>query len=119
MRKGQKMPEEVRRRISASEKGKHVSVLTREKMRKVMLGQTGEKCRNWTGDSVGYFGIHDWLAKEYGRANECQNSWCLGKHKLFHWAKLEDKKYERKRENFIKLCVRCHNRYDRGYQVHI
>ena len=119
MRKGQKMPEEVKRRISATEKGKHVSLETREKMRANMTGQVGEKCRNWVDDKVGYFGIHDWLAKWYGKADMCENKWCLGEHDLFHWAKLEDKQYERRRENFIKLCVRCHNRYDKGYKIQL
>jgi hypothetical protein len=119
MRKGQRMPEEVKRRISLSEKGKHVSNETREKMRKVMTGQKGEKCRNWAGDDVGYCGIHDWLALQYGKANMCENSWCLGTSNKFQWAKLEEKRYERRRENFIQLCTRCHVRYDKGYPIKI
>ena len=119
MYKGQKMPEHIKLKISQSEKGKYVSKETREKIRQSMIGQTGSRCRNWDGDNVGYCGIHDWLAKEFGKADCCENQWCLGKHNLFHWAKIEGKKYERKRKNFIQLWVRCHNRYDRGYEIKI
>ena len=31
---------------------------------------------------------------------------------MFHWAKLKDKEYKRKRENFIQLCASCHINYD-------
>ncbi len=113
------MPEEVKKRISESEKGKHVSQESREKMRQRMLGTKNEKSHAWTGDRVGYCGIHDWLASNFGKANHCQNAWCLGKSDKFQWAKLEDKSYERKRENFINLCARCHVRYDRGYPIEI
>lgn len=99
--------------------GKAVSVASREKMRKRMLGKKNEQSIAWTGDKVGYFGIHDWLKLNYGKADICENSWCLGLSDVFQWAKIEGKKYERKRENFIKLCVRCHVRYDRGYNVKI
>ena len=58
----------------------------------------------WRGDSVGYYGIHSWLRKEFGKANNCENPGCLKISKIFQWAKLKDKSYSRKRENFWMLC---------------
>lgn len=72
----------------------------------------GDKHPQWEGDKVGYWGIHDWLIKVFGRADKCENQSCNHKSKKFMWAKLADKEYERKRENFWKLCASCHVLYD-------
>ena len=117
MKKGQKMPEEVKKRISQTEKGKLVSFKTRKKISQSMLGQTEEKCRNWIGDDVGYCGIHDWLKKNFGNPQECEQCGKSGDYNKarrwnIHWAKLRDKLYERKRENFWALCHGCHISYD-------
>lgn len=117
MHKGQKMPQEVKDRISKSEKGKLVSKETRAKLSKSLEGKKNELSRKWIGDKVGYSGIHDWLYLNYGKANICENKWCLGTSRKFQWAKLEDRKYERRKENFVQLCTRCHVRYDRGYRI--
>jgi len=114
---GKKHSEETKKKISQSERGKIVSSETKEKHKKRMLGQKNEKSIAWSGDKVGYYGIHDWLFSNFGKANECENIWCLGDKEKFHWAKLENRKYERKRDNFIQLCVKCHVRYDRGYRI--
>ena len=111
------MPEEVKRRISQSERGKIVSNRTRIKMSLVMKGQTEERCRNWVGDKVGYYGIHDWLKKNFGNPKECERcgktgSYNRAKHWNIHWAKLRDKSYQRRRDNFWALCQGCHISYD-------
>ena len=74
--------------------------------------QRGENSPNWVGDNVGYWGIHDWLYTNFGSAERCENPNCLGTNNKFQWAKLKSKEYERRRENFIQLCVRCHVLYD-------
>ena len=71
-----------------------------------------EKHPNWQGDKVSYAGLHAWLKRKYGKADRCENVDCPKIHKIFHWAKLKDKEYERKRENFMMLCIKCHNNYD-------
>lgn len=60
----------------------------------------------------GYQAIHKWLRKHYGKADRCENPNCLGVSISYQWAKLADKEYEHKRENFIKLCAQCHRLYD-------
>lgn len=65
----------------------------------------------------GYAETHMWLRYHYGKADHCDNKNCKNKYKIFQWAKLKDKKYERKRENFIQLCQSCHQLYDRGKDI--
>lgn len=59
-----------------------------------------------------YSKIHQWLRKEYGKANKCENKSCTGKSNNFTWAKLPDKEYDFKRKNFIELCRSCHTKMD-------
>ncbi len=98
-------------------KGLKMSRKHRAKLSKAHIGQfLGEKHPNWKGDKVGYGGIHTWVRKIYGKANKCQADLigliCLGESENFDWAKLRGKNYERKRENFVMLCHKCHRCYD-------
>lgn len=85
-------------------------------MREMVLG---DKNPYWKGDDVGYAGLHTWLNITYGKADRCENKKCLKISQTFHLAKLRGKNYERKRENFIMLCVSCHNRYDKNPKFNI
>ena len=67
---------------------------------------------NWAGDSVGYYGIHSWLARHHGKANKCEMKDCSGKSTYYEWALLKGKKYQRRRDNFWRLCKSCHRAYD-------
>lgn len=69
----------------------------------------GEQLYNWKGDSVGYYALHDWLILHYGKAKKCEM--CGGTSRV-QWAKLRNKLYERRRENFWNLCHKCHMEYD-------
>ncbi len=60
----------------------------------------------------GYHAVHKWLYKHHGKANKCDNLFCEKKSKVFHWAKKKECLYEHKIENFIKLCCKCHRKYD-------
>lgn len=74
--------------------------------------KTGENHHKWKGNDVGIDGIHQWLKKYYGKANRCESINCLKLSKIFQWALLKGKEYERKRENFWQLCIKCHLLYD-------
>lgn len=60
----------------------------------------------------GYDAIHKWLKYHYGSPYRCENPLCQGVSKRYHWAKIEGKEYEHKRENFMMLCASCHHKYD-------
>lgn len=96
-------------------KGEHKGIDTEFKKGK----HIGKKNNNWKGNNVGYFGLHTWINKTYGKAKECKNRKrnilkfkCSGKSKNYDWALLKGKKYERKIKNFIMLCHSCHLKYD-------
>lgn len=76
----------------------------------------GKNNLNWKGDKVGYFSLHAWLARTFGKADKCEACGISeippNRKRYFHWALLKGKNYERKRENFWMLCQSCHIKYD-------
>ena len=91
--------------------GRKLSKETKEKM---SISKIGSKNPNWKGgitkscagiDPKIYNSIHDWLRKNFGKANRCENLKCLNISKNYTWAKLKGAAYEKKRENFIQLCL--------------
>ncbi len=99
---------------------------TIEKMRKSAKGFTqrarinagivnsqrrGELSPFWNKD-VGYRGIHIWIEKERGKPHYCEH--CKRsdlKHRQYHWANVS-KQYKRELSDWIRLCVKCHKKYD-------
>ena len=81
-----------------------------------------EKCRDiFYGNNKkrilrngGYFAIHKWLLRHYGKADKCENTNCEKKSKIYQWALRKDKEYKHKKENFIMLCQNCHRNYDKN-----
>lgn len=59
-----------------------------------------------------YMTVHNWLKRHYGKADKCEDEKCDGTSTTYQWALLKGKKYESKRENFVKKCRKCHCRYD-------
>lgn len=80
--------------------------------RNISLSHQGEKCYMWKGDSAGYTAIHDWVKKWRGKPEKCEG---CGKDGLrgskIHWANV-DHLYRRVLEDYIRLCVKCHKKYD-------
>lgn len=71
----------------------------------------GQTQRKFTG-AIGYGTLHDWIKKNYGKANKCEMKECPAKSKTFDWALKEGCKYELKIENYLQLCRSCHKKYD-------
>jgi len=74
----------------------------------------GEKHDRWKGDDATYGAIHEWVYRHLGQPNECKR---CGKNDLrksqYHWANIGHT-YKRNKEDWIRLCVSCHKRYDLG-----
>jgi len=87
--------------------GKERSENTKNKIRKSLWG---ENHFAWKKKAT-YGIVHYWLKQNYDQDNKCEE---CKKEKLCDWAKIRGKKYERKRENFKRLCRRCHKIYDLG-----
>lgn len=66
----------------------------------------GADNHKWQGDNVGYFALHDWVARQLGRPKKCENCGAT-KHKKFEWANLSGK-YRRDINDWVRLCKMCH-----------
>lgn len=66
----------------------------------------------WKGDSAGYFPIHSWLIRNFGKAKMCENKECSGIGKRFEWALIRGRQHSHNRDNYMQLCASCHRRYD-------
>lgn len=88
---------------------------TKQKIREHCAQGFGEDNTNWKGGRIGYEGVHAWLERDYGKPQRCDNPNCQYKKTIrWDWALIHGKKYERKRENFMRLCRSCHIKYDRN-----
>jgi hypothetical protein len=74
--------------------------------------QTGSKHFGWKGDDVSYSGLHKWVNKYLGRPDTCEHCGKSGLtgHKI-GWAN-KSGKYLRDLNDWIRLCVPCHEIYD-------
>ena len=78
---------------------------------KSLEGIKGEDAPNYR-QVVGKSQVHRWLDVHYGRPKTCEGTDCRGTATWYDWALKTGMDYERKRENFLRLCRSCHRRYD-------
>lgn len=111
--KGKKRPpfsKKWKENMSKSGKGKK---FTEEHKKKISDALKGDKSYAWKGDKVKYVTVHNWVIKWKGQPNICEN--CEKKvldNRRIHWANV-DHKYQRKLEDYVRLCVECHCEYDK------
>lgn len=100
---------------------KRISLTNKRLFKEGIRTNRGDKNPNWKGgitkkyagiDHRQYNNVHNWLKREFGYANKCENYNCLGGSKTFQWAKIRNKKYIKDRDNFMMLCKSCHALYD-------
>ena len=115
--------DEWRAKISATAKARGIGKWMKgrkwnpEALAKRSAGMKGHPAYNWAGERPGYSTLHRWLSNKFGSASKykCQNLNCQWPFsKRMEYALVRGLEYERKRENFLILCVRCHRRYDKG-----
>lgn len=96
--------EEVKRKLSAALKGRPN---TKNRGRFV-----GEKSVNWQGDKISYRSLHKWIQGKRGEPHYCEH--CKRsdlRHRQYHWANISGE-YKRDLNDYIRLCVSCHKKYD-------
>lgn len=71
---------------------------------------SNEKSKEWKGEKVGYRALHRWVEKNLGRPSKCKHCETT-KAKKFEWAN-KDGKYRRNLKDYIRLCTKCHRKYD-------
>ena len=74
--------------------------------------RTGTDSPFWKDNNLGYWGIHQWLIKYYGKANKCENKDCSGKCKKYQWANIKNHNHKRCRQDYMMLCISCHRKMD-------
>lgn len=70
-----------------------------------------EKNNMWKGDEAGYFAIHLWVTNRLGRPQLCEHCGTTTAKK-FEWAN-KSHEYKRDLNDWIRLCVPCHKKYDK------
>ena len=73
----------------------------------------GEKHWSYKGDEVQYRALHLWVVNSLGQPCECSNCGKTGTGRQMHWAN-KSGKYLRKLYDWIRLCSKCHGKYDSG-----
>lgn len=84
-----------------------------ETRKKHSIKWLAEKNPRWKGDEVGYWGVHHWVTKMLGQPSYCAYCQCNDK-KYYHWANISHA-YKRDLSDWVRLCVKCHSHYDRGF----
>ena len=74
----------------------------------------GEKHFAWKGNKVGYEALHTWIYRNLGKPTQCEFCGRDGlSGKYIHWAN-KSRKYLRTLSDWLRLCAKCHWKYDRG-----
>lgn len=72
------------------------------------IDQKGDKNKSWKGDGADYSSVHKWIRRNYGTPTTCEH---CQKNNLtgyqINWAN-RDHQYKRDREDWIRLCAKCH-----------
>jgi len=78
-------------------------------------GKTGKINPNWKGSEAKYTAKHMWIIAIKGKPSKCEH--CGTENaKKFEWANI-DHKYSRNPDDYIRLCHRCHAKYDKTLKV--
>lgn len=71
---------------------------------------TGENNAGWRGDQVGYYALHDWVARHRDKTGKCEH--CGTTEKRTEWSNVSFE-YRRDLNDWQELCHQCHFQYDR------
>jgi hypothetical protein len=75
-------------------------------------GVTGEKHPRWNPDRNSYFVLHDWVKKQLGKPDTCEN---CNKSNLYgksiDWANISGE-YKKDISDWARLCKSCHALFD-------
>lgn len=77
------------------------------------MKESHRRKRELNGDMSGIGGKHDRLRREFGRVRQCENCGTTDA-KLYDWANLDHKYNSEDKQSWMRLCRKCHNRYDLG-----
>lgn len=100
-----------RLKILPPELGKKRPDMIGNKFKKPLYGKDNLE---WKGEKAGYVPKHLWIQRQKGKPTKCEH---CGKDGLtgrkIHWANI-DHKYRRILSDWIRLCAKCHKKYDKS-----
>src|SRR3990167_2354242 len=83
---------------------------TDQRVAKLAETKTGIRIPKLQGENVGYRALHSWVIRCMGKADRGPCTHC-GSSKNIHWAN-KSKEYKRDLTDWMRLCARCHFKYD-------
>lgn len=98
-------------RTSAKVCKKHPTQDHRDKIAASRSGYKDEKHPQWKGKKASYRAKHQWIVRKFGQPSKCEKCGVTGNGHKMHWAN-KSHKYKRIKEDWIRLCVKCHGKYD-------
>lgn len=80
---------------------------------KLKIGEALKGLKNyaWKGDKVAYVTLHNWVMKWKGKPQKCEICGTT-EAKKYEWANV-DHSYKRILEDYIRMCTKCHRKYDK------
>lgn len=108
---GYKFTTEQREKLSIAHLGKKRTPEAIAKMRESLIKNASNR-KDWKGDNAGYGAIHERIKVRLGRPSKCEHCKTTTAKK-YEWANIS-KEYKTDLDDWIRLCVSCHKRYDFG-----
>jgi len=71
---------------------------------------SGDKSPSWKAEDISYSGLHRWVRRHIGVKNYCEH--CLRSNLARYDLANKTGVYDRRPENWITLCRRCHIKFD-------
>jgi hypothetical protein len=119
MKKGEKMSEILKKKISQSHLNKYENGFIHPSLGKpkslehrinISKAKIGAKNPAWKEENT-YRGYHRWVHRKFGEPKGCEH--CdINDNRMYHWAAKNHKNGDRNREDWLRLCVPCHSKYD-------
>jgi hypothetical protein len=128
--KGISLSEETKQKISESRKGKtawnkgikggiawnkgiNQSEETKQKISETLKGHIPWN-KGTLGECGSYKAVHQWVKSILGRPLHCEHCGKDDVKATYHWAN-KDHQYRLKLDDYMRLCVSCHLKYDYKY----
>lgn len=81
-----------------------------------------QNCRKIVGGitKLEHSNVHRQLKKKYGKADICEMPDCKSVNPVnFNWALKKGHSYSSNREDYIKMCISCHRKYDFNEDIRV
>ena len=91
--------------------GKKRPPFTKKHRESMAVSKMEENNPHWKGNKTKYQGIHKWIRSRFGTPKRCEDCGTT-KKRMYHWANIS-KEYRRERDDWKRLCVSCHMKYDK------